>query len=54
MESGHGEAAALLIEAGADRTKTNQDEQEPEQMEGVGGIGQKRVRDYVIRRCGPR
>jgi len=54
MESGYGEAAALLIEAGADRTRVNQDQQEPEEMEGVGGTEQKRVKDYVIQRCGPR
>jgi len=54
MESGHGEAAVLLIEAGADRARTNQDEQEPEDVEGVGGVGQKRVKDYVVQRCGPR
>ncbi|KAF9516108.1 hypothetical protein BS47DRAFT_703484 [Hydnum rufescens UP504] len=54
MESGHGDAAILLIEAGADRTRTNQDGEEPEEMQGIGGVGQKRLRDYIVERCGPR
>ncbi|KAI0316730.1 hypothetical protein OF83DRAFT_221047 [Amylostereum chailletii] len=52
MESAHGEAAALLIEAGADRSRTNIEEQTPEELEGVGGQEQKRARAYVVDRCG--
>jgi len=52
MESGHGDVAILLIEAGADRTRTNEDGEEPEAMNGVGGVQQKRLRDYIIERCG--
>ncbi|KAF8307882.1 putative proteolysis and peptidolysis-related protein [Clavulina sp. PMI_390] len=53
MESGHGDVAILLIEAGADRNRTNEDGLEPEQMEGVGGVEQKRLKDYIVSRCGP-
>jgi len=53
MESAHGETAALLIEAGADRSRLNLDEQTAEQLEGVGGVEQRRARAYVIDRCGP-
>ncbi|KAI0076177.1 ankyrin, partial [Panus rudis PR-1116 ss-1] len=52
MESAHAEAACLLIEAGADRTRENIDGQTPEEVEGVGGQEQKRARQYVIERCG--
>ncbi|EIM88339.1 ankyrin, partial [Stereum hirsutum FP-91666 SS1] len=52
MESAHAEAAALLVEAGADRSRTNLDEQTPEELEGVGGQEQKRARDYLASRCG--
>ncbi|KAI0258369.1 ankyrin repeat-containing domain protein, partial [Gloeopeniophorella convolvens] len=53
MESAHGETAALLIEAGADRSRVNLDEQTAEQVEGVGGAEQRRARAYVVDRCGP-
>jgi len=53
MESAHGETAALLIEAGADRSRVNTDEQTAEQLDGVGGVEQRRARAYVIDRCGP-
>jgi len=53
MESAHGETAALLIEAGADRSRLNLDEQTAEQLDGVGGVEQRRARAYVIDRCGP-
>ncbi|KAI0063084.1 putative proteolysis and peptidolysis-related protein [Artomyces pyxidatus] len=52
MESAHAEAAALLIEAGADRSRVNLDEQTPEEVEGVGGAEQRRARAYVVDRCG--
>jgi len=53
MESAHAEAAVMLILAGADRSRTNQDSETPEQMEGVGGQEQKLAREYVKERCGP-
>ncbi|CDO74938.1 hypothetical protein BN946_scf184945.g10 [Trametes cinnabarina] len=54
MESAHAEAACLLIEAGADRERTNIDGEMPEDMEGVGGQEQRRARAYVVERCGKR
>ncbi|KAH9850290.1 ankyrin repeat-containing domain protein, partial [Lenzites betulinus] len=54
MESAHAEAACLLIQAGADRERTNVDGEMPEDMEGVGGQEQKRAREYVVERCGKR
>ncbi|KAH7098712.1 ankyrin repeat-containing domain protein [Auriculariales sp. MPI-PUGE-AT-0066] len=53
IESGHAAAAVLLIEAGADRSRVNLDDQMPEQLEGVGGQEQRRVRIYIVDRCGP-
>jgi 26S proteasome non-ATPase regulatory subunit 10 len=52
MDSAHAEVAVLLIEAGADRSRMNQDQETPEEMQGVGGSEQKRARQYVIERCG--
>ncbi|ETW82767.1 hypothetical protein HETIRDRAFT_450525 [Heterobasidion irregulare TC 32-1] len=52
MESAHAESAALLIEAGADRTRTNTEDQTAEDLEGVGGQEQKRAREYLIERFG--
>ncbi|KAF9500083.1 ankyrin [Pleurotus eryngii] len=52
MESGHAEAAVLLINAGADRDRTNQDGLTPEQVDGVGEIEQRQVRKYVAEHCG--
>ncbi|KAI0806152.1 ankyrin repeat-containing domain protein [Irpex lacteus] len=52
MESAHAEAACLLIEAGADRSRENLDGEIAEALEGVGGQEQKRARAYVIERCG--
>ncbi|KAF8645847.1 hypothetical protein AX16_007505 [Volvariella volvacea WC 439] len=52
MDSAHAEAAVVLINAGADRTRTNLDDQTPEELEGVGGIEQKRARQHVIDSCG--
>jgi len=52
MESAHAEAAVLLIEAGADRSRMNQEQETPEDMQGVGGVEQTRARQYVIERCG--
>ncbi|KAF9223333.1 ankyrin [Gyrodon lividus] len=53
MESVHAEAAVLLIEAGADRGRTNIEDVTPESVEGVGGEEQRRARKYVIDHCGP-
>ncbi|KIP08029.1 hypothetical protein PHLGIDRAFT_70090, partial [Phlebiopsis gigantea 11061_1 CR5-6] len=52
MESAHAEAACLLIEAGADRSRENLEGETPEAQEGVGGQEQKRARAYVVERCG--
>ncbi|KZT07607.1 ankyrin, partial [Laetiporus sulphureus 93-53] len=54
MESAHAEAACLLIEAGADRTRENLDGEMPEDLEGVGGQEQRRAKAYVVERCGKR
>ncbi|KAH0833354.1 ankyrin repeat-containing domain protein [Lanmaoa asiatica] len=53
MESAHAEAAVLLIEAGADRGRTNVEDIIPENVDGVGGEEQRRVKAYVVNRCGP-
>ncbi|KAG6337116.1 hypothetical protein ID866_1990, partial [Astraeus odoratus] len=53
MESAHAQAAVLLIEAGADRGKANLEDVNPEDVDGVGGEEQKRVRQYVLDHCGP-
>jgi 26S proteasome non-ATPase regulatory subunit 10 len=52
IESGHGETAVALIEAGADRERTNSDGQTPEEIEGVGGQEHKRVLQYIWGRVG--
>ncbi|KAH7928124.1 ankyrin, partial [Leucogyrophana mollusca] len=52
MESAHAQAAVLLVEAGADRERTNLDNLTPEQVDGVGGVEQRRARQYVIENCG--
>ncbi|WVW81726.1 hypothetical protein I302_103722 [Kwoniella bestiolae CBS 10118] len=54
FESGHGDAAVTLIEAGADRERSNSEGQVPEEIEGVGGQEQKNVRSYVVSKVGPR
>ena len=69
MDSAHAEAAVLLIEAGADRSRVsnvnlwqylythlelqmNQEQETPEDMQGVGGVEQTRAKQYVVERCG--
>ncbi|TFK27832.1 ankyrin, partial [Coprinopsis marcescibilis] len=52
MDSAHAEAAVLLINAGADRTRENLDSETPEAAPGVGGQEQKLARQYVIDHCG--
>ncbi|BGO94078.1 hypothetical protein NBRC10512_003711 [Rhodotorula toruloides] len=53
IESGHAEAAVTLIEGGADRDRGDADGTRPEEIEGVGGTEAKRVREYIVQRCGP-
>ncbi|KIM57427.1 hypothetical protein SCLCIDRAFT_1136163 [Scleroderma citrinum Foug A] len=53
MESAHAQAAVLLIEAGADRTRTNLEDVIPENVDGVRGEEQARARQYVTDHCGP-
>ncbi|KAI5122550.1 hypothetical protein M0805_005277 [Coniferiporia weirii] len=53
MESAHAEVAVMLIEAGADRERTNVDGETPEQLQGVGEQGQRQAREYVRNACGP-
>ncbi|KAG1761481.1 ankyrin repeat-containing domain protein, partial [Suillus occidentalis] len=52
MESAHAQAAVMLIEAGADRGRTNLDEVTPENVDGVGSTEQRRAKQYVIDHCG--
>ncbi|PBL04331.1 ankyrin, partial [Armillaria gallica] len=52
MDSAHAEAAVVLIEAGADRDRLNQDGEAPEDMEGVGGVEQRRAKQHVLDSCG--
>ncbi|KAG2145307.1 ankyrin repeat-containing domain protein, partial [Suillus bovinus] len=52
MESAHAQAAVMLIEAGADRGRTNLDEVTPENVDGVGGTEQRRAKQHVIDHCG--
>ncbi|GLB44812.1 putative ankyrin repeats (many copies) [Lyophyllum shimeji] len=52
MESAHAEAAVLLINAGADRGRLNQEGEAPEDVQGVGGSEQKQARQHVIDVCG--
>ncbi|KAG1866118.1 ankyrin repeat-containing domain protein [Suillus subluteus] len=52
MESAHAQAAVMLIEAGADRGRTNLDEVTPENVDGVGSTEQRRAKQHVIDHCG--
>ncbi|CAD6891259.1 unnamed protein product [Tilletia caries] len=55
FDSGHGSTAVLLIEeGGADRDRTNEDNLVPEEIEGLGGQAQMRVRSFVQSVVGPR
>lgn len=55
MESGHGSTAVLLLEeAGSDRERLNMDSQAAEDLEGLGGQAQQRVKDYINSKVGPR
>lgn len=53
IESGFAEAAVALIEAGADRERNDLDGKRPEEIDGVLGQEAKKVRDYIVQRCGP-
>ena len=53
IESGHGDAAVALINAGADRERQNSDGQRPEEVAGVLGEETRRVRRYIADACGP-
>ncbi|KIY43808.1 ankyrin [Fistulina hepatica ATCC 64428] len=53
MESAHAEVAVMLILAGADRTRLNNDQETPEDVPGVGGTEQRKARQHVIDSCGP-
>ncbi|GAA5899461.1 hypothetical protein JCM6882_009123 [Rhodosporidiobolus microsporus] len=53
VESGHAELAVVLIEGGADRERGDADGVRPEEIEGVGGTEAKKVREYIVSRCGP-
>lgn len=46
IESGHAEAAVALIEGGADRDRGDSEGVRAEEIEGVGGVEAKRVREY--------
>ncbi|WFD38690.1 putative ankyrin-repeat protein [Malassezia japonica] len=53
VESGHSQTAAILIgEGGCDRNRPNADGIIAEQMEGVGGLEQKRLRDFLVNSFG--
>lgn len=53
LDSGHGSTAVLLIEeAGVDQDRVNQDGQRPLEMEGVGGLEQKKILDFIKSRVG--
>lgn len=55
MESGHGSTAVLLLEEGeADRERLNMDGVAAEDLEGLGGQAQQRVKDYIVSKVGPR
>ncbi|KAL4402954.1 putative ankyrin-repeat protein [Malassezia pachydermatis] len=53
VDSAHAQTAALLIDVGgADRNRVNTDGLVAEQMEGVGGVEQKRVREFLAQSFG--
>lgn len=53
IESGHGEVAVALIEAGADRDRTDSEGRRAEDIDGVGGVEAKKIKDYIVQKCGP-
>ena len=53
IESGHAECACLLIEAGADRDRTNQEGQRPEEVNALGDQESRKMRRFIEDRCGP-
>ncbi|KAG6899147.1 hypothetical protein C0993_000254 [Termitomyces sp. T159_Od127] len=55
MESAHAEAAVILINAGADRTRVGflqMNGEAPEDVLGVGGSEQRQAKQHVIDNCG--
>ncbi|KAH9810571.1 ankyrin repeat-containing domain protein [Melampsora americana] len=53
FESGHGEAACVLIEAGADRGRLDSEGRRPDEVADVlGDLVHLRLRQYVESRCG--
>ncbi|KAJ3792689.1 ankyrin repeat-containing domain protein, partial [Lentinula aff. detonsa] len=52
MDSAHAQAAVVLIEAGADRSRVRFDFLSPEDMDGVGGVEQRRAKQHVVDSCG--
>lgn len=54
IDSAHAQTAAVLIDVGgADRRRPNADGVMPEEMDGVGGLEQKRVREFLVQSFGP-
>jgi hypothetical protein len=54
VDSAHAQTAALLIDVGgADRARPNADGIVPEQMEGVGGLEQRRLCEFLVQSFGP-
>jgi len=54
IDSAHAQTAAVLIDVGgADRQRPNADGVLPEEMDGVGGLEQKRVREFLAQSFGP-
>jgi len=52
IESGHAESACILIEGGADRDRTNQDGQRPEEVDALGEQESRKIRRFIEDRCG--
>lgn len=52
IESGHGEAACILIEAGCDRHRTNADGQRAEELDVIGGTEGRKLKAYINDRVG--
>lgn len=53
IESAHAQAAVMLIEAGANREKVNLEGKAPEDVDGVMGEEQRRIRQFIKHSCDP-
>ncbi|GAA5896239.1 ankyrin repeat domain-containing protein [Sporobolomyces salmoneus] len=53
VESGHAECAVALIEGGADRDRGDSEGMRAEEIEGVGGVEAKKVREFIKQKVGP-